>query len=445
MSWFTENREFTNLSFGSWPLQNTRPAHCAEHVHSSPNYRRIMILPGILILLVGLYFTIQGLSNLTNCLARRPEKIDPGPAYLSEALRDPEVYAGIEDGMCYRPELSGHIWYLLQFGLIVLFGAATSGVGAYLNGERISADLAGWKPPVPLGPISNRLEVVESLSAHLTLTPEGRTSLSEVQGDGGKLFAQLRLTPADQTRLEEYKSKYGGSSKEIVHYHAGFLMLEGQPHIKINHPHEKIPAANLVVLDGDVQEQPYLSGSVGSSNPVCLDSLGYEIFLPAINEANWSNLPLRLVPLFGENGNSRQLRLELQFNPGDFLYLPRIKPGTEKEGAVLYKDQLVSLEEIQVDCDAEDFGKPVSEGLISEFRSVVGGQEKLLYRVTWRGMWFQASEEISRIKLPPIRFSQAIPSNAKLSGSLRIRVPALRSGMKKSQLFFCAGQPGRGQ
>lgn len=441
MRWFTENREFTNLSFDSWPLENNRPAHCADHVHSSPNYRRIMIFPGILILLIGLYFAIQGLSNLSNCLGRRPENIDPGPASLSEALRDPEAYVGIEDGMCYRPELSGHIWYLLQFGLIALFGATTAGVGAYLNRERIASDLAGWRPPVPLGPTSNCLEVVESLSAHLTLTPEGRTSLSDVQVDGGGLFAQLRLTPADKTRLEEYKSKYGVPSKEIVHYHAGFLMFEGQPHIEINHPPEKAPAANLIVLDGDVNEQPYLSGAVGSSNPVCLESLGYEIFLPEGKEENWLNLPLRLVPLFGENGNSRQLRLELQFNPGDFLYLPRVKPGTEKEGAVLSRDQLVSVEEIHVDFDAEDFGKPVSEGLVSEFRSVVNGQERPFYRVTWRGMWFQAGEEVSRIKLPPIRFSQAIPSNAKLLGSLRIRVPALRSGMKRVNYFSALGNP----
>jgi len=467
LRWLTENREFTDLTLGVWPLNRTDPAHCEFHVHSSPNYRRIMILPGALVLLIGLWLFLPAISTLFTCLGNRPEAFVSALPALAEFLRDPQVYNGLPEGLCYQPTLVHEIWNLLRAGIVLLFGAAVIAVGAYLNRERVAAAQAGWRADVPLGPFSERLTALESLHALVTLDRQGQASavlLGEVRG---KIYPNFRFTPLDLQRIQEYRQKYGLRGSGELPFQAGFLLLQGHPLIRLLKPGQETPSPasrlalryrpereNLFWLEGVVNRHPYLTGEKGRSNPgwgkewdyaIPLNgadersSAGLPLYPHALRKAHdWGPVPVRLVPLLMGIGNARRLCLELQFNRAAF---PRLKdtPPADQGALLLRPDQALIVEELRVDVDPQELGRPQAEGVISEVQVEKEGRQADIFRIEWRNLWFPVEGQVIRCPLEEIRFERAIPPGSHLTGRMTVRIPALCSGIQRIGYFSALG------
>ena len=89
LSWFTENREFKNLSLDKWPFRGDDGVHCEFHVHSTLNFRRIMIYPGLIVAIIGLVLLILAILSTIMCLTHWPTNVVISAAYLSEILKRP--------------------------------------------------------------------------------------------------------------------------------------------------------------------------------------------------------------------------------------------------------------------------------------------------------------------------------------------------------------------
>ena len=466
LSWFTENREFKKLSLGIWPLQKKEGAHCEYHVHSNLNYRRIMIVPGILIILIGLLLFLNQIVGLVNCLMRRPVDVTQGPPALSEVLRDPGIYDGLAFGQCYKPELITRSMDVTRNGLVTLFGIAVLVVGVWLNRESTTAEITGRQTEVPLGLVSEGIEAVERLNARMVLDDQGQVS-TQVRGDvWGEIRPNFRFTPLDLQRLQEYRMKYGFDLSLSLPFQAGYLLLEGRPnltfekmgieevrHIKMPEPRYLPEWANMLWLEGQSGSCPYLTGGKGSADPSLPRAWRYHISLPhnvageevpfslsLDNQHEWGAIPLRVIPLLFEVGNIRSLRLQVQFNPRYFPLLP-VTPEAGRQDLRVERGQVILLEQAQVWVDPHQLGRPRSSGVITEVEQEINGKMQSVFRIDWRGLWFPIDKDINLFRLPEIRFDQPIPEGAHLRGILRVRVPSLLSQIRTIQYFSALGYP----
>ena len=464
LRWFTENREYKGLTLGQWPLKKQEGAHCEYHVHSTLNYRRVVLAPGIAILLVGLLVSIFIAFGLFDCLQRRPVSIEPGPASLAEVLRDERVYDGLPPNRCYQPELNVEVLNISRSLIVTLFGGAAVVAGLVLNRENISAEIVGRQTEVPFGLVSEENEVEENLQARMTLDEDGVVT-TEILGEvRGEVRPGFRFTSWDVRRLAEYRKKYRFDRNMHFPFQAGFLVLGGKPrlyhdhqvlerikHLKEIEPRYHPERDNLVWLEGDVGKYPYLTGDKGRSDSSWSKPWPYRVPLPkddmgeipyrssSSDWQDWGGVPVRVLPLLLEIGNRRRLQLQFQFNSRAFNFLVAT-PQAGKDANEVESDQVLFLERVQVWVDPFLMGRPQSDGKISEVERGVDGEQKRFIQVEWRGLWQPIKDGITLFRLrPEINFDQPIPSGARLKGSFRLRVPALLSGIEKVQYFSPLG------
>ncbi len=471
----TENREFAGLI-------RERPAHCRACLHASPHYGRLMIAPGAAMLLLGLILILAALIQAGACLARPVEPLTIEPAgTLAEVLRDPAIYDGLPTERCYQPRLTSGLWEAMRAWLIILFGAITAAAGFYLNrmriaaegggdtaarlfspgvilsGERMSADAVTGRPPLPLNPISDGIEVCETLRAEIRLSAEGE-SVVRLKGPlQGEINPHLRFMPQDRQRVRQYQSRYGLKDQKYIPFRAGYLALVGRP---LAHFAMRPSRRNLLWLSGQVGEHAYLMNQAGERFDLAAPHKQQSIYpdggerktaaewpitwrynvpledqspesLPGLahEQADWKNVPLRLLPLV-EMDDARRVRLQVQFDPTGF---PFLGPGHK-----------LVVEEIKILLDHR-LGKPQTRtpGVITD--TVPGSvRSASCYQVEWRGLQYAVEEGVTSFELPEIYFPQPLHPGARLKGQLRLRVPAARSGLSGVQYFSAAGRRSRG-
>jgi hypothetical protein len=449
LSWFTENREFNRLSLGSWPL-GSDGAHCHEHVHYSLNYRRILVVPGMLIGAAGLLLLLVQLARLVGCLFNRPPFVPAGVPSLYEALRDPSAYAGLSTGLCYMPDLLAILLAMLQYALPFGFGLVVFFTGWAMNKKKIMEELSRKRVEVPFGLVSERIEVLEKLKASMLMDAHGKVTTQVLGEVSGEIRPNFRFTRLDKVRLEEYREKYGLSSEKDLPFQSGYLLLSGRPNLllrktmeeKIQHLRDSEPRfqperPNLLWLEGQTGSVPFLGEGRGSNDPRWGRSWHYKVQ----HEARaWGEVPVRIVPVMLEAGNVRSLQLQLQFNPGYFpTLLERLEH--EKSADILEREQVLLLEQAQVWVDPAHFGRPQSSGVISEVERRAGEGVRNYFQLDWRGLWFKIEKGSNNFRLPEIGFDQAIEPGSRLRGVVRLRVPALVSQLATIRYFSALGQP----
>ncbi len=464
LRWFTENREYTGLTLGQWPLKSREGVHCEYHIHSTLNYRRVVVAPGIAILLLGLLITMIATMGLHDCLQRRPFPTESSPAALAEVLRDNQVYGGLSFNRCYKPELDEKIIDFARSLIVTLFGSAAIVTGLVLNRENIAAEIVGRQTEVPFGLVSEEIKVEENLKAHITLDEGGKVTTKILGEVSGAIRPGFRFTSWDVRRLGEYRHKYRFDSGADLPFQAGFLLLGGKPRLYLDDHFEETvrhlkpidtryypERSNLFWLEGEVGRYPFLTGVKGRSDSswprnwsyriplTCDDTHGIHYRLPLGDSRDWGGVPVRVLPLLIEIGNERRLRLQVQFNPHIFPFLGALS-AIGKGAKEVMSDQVLFLEKVQVWVDPFTMGLPQSDGKISKVKRNVEGEQKDFVQVEWRGLWQPVEEGITIFRQrPEIRFDQVIPARGRLQGHLRLRVPALLSGIREVKYFSPLG------
>ena len=432
LNWLTENREFNLLNMGKWPLTNKEGAHCIDHVHRSPNYRLIMVLPGVLALFIGFWMVFWAGRLMADCVTRWPvtPELNSG---LAEVLRDPSIYDGLETGLCYRPEFTDNIWRLAQALLVFVFGMGTTITGLYLNRERTAADFAQWIPTLPLGPISEQIYVTETLSGDILIDEQGTEKITLQNVPGGVVNPNFRFTPSDRQRITEYRSKYKYNEQENIPFNAGFLVFTGKSHIHLN---SSTGNKNHILLNSQIHDHPYLVHGKGGRKASYEQIHEYTIQFDQIpaQESAWGEIPLRLIPLLEETGNTRKLKLQIQYNANDFSSLRTFEDNQIPENEINVEN-VTMIEVAKVWVDMGTFGRPQSNGIVTE------NIERGAYQVEWRSLWAIPREGINNLSLPAIQFEQPIQPGTRLQGYIQIRIPALRSGLEGVQYFSALGLP----
>ncbi|NPA76745.1 MAG: hypothetical protein GXN93_03250 [Candidatus Diapherotrites archaeon] len=428
--WLTENREFSRLPLGQTPFEQTEGAHCADCVHSSPNYRRIFLYPGILLFILGLGFTFYFGRQTLNCWQHRSLPVSGIVETYSEAMVDPAVYqdSGAQVG-CYLPTLveQGGGW--VQALLVSLLGVVMTGMGWYLNRERVAADLAGWRPPVPLGPVTDRIVVTEEWHFRHALDKNGHVNIKFVSAEG-EVLPGWQFTALDRQRVQAYLKKYNLSlSKNRVPYNAGFLWLKGRPawrrlFSKSGQVHRY--SDTLLWLKGEVAQVPFVVDMQESDSrwPV---SISYQVVTGLLEGKPflWHYGPVRLVPLLEGCGQRYRLRFELQFQRKAFHLLD---DGQKDE-------PWVRVQFLNLKVDESVFGRPRSEtGMIHQDEESSG-----TYWVTWRNLQFRADG--TRWMSPVVELERPMENETWIEGSLRLSVPALLSGLERVKYFNALGYP----
>jgi hypothetical protein len=155
--------------------------------------------------------------------------------------------------------------------------------------------------------------------------------------------------------------------------------------------------------------------------------------IPA-NESKWGEIPIRLIPLLEETGNTRKLKLQIQYNPKDFSSLRTFEDDQTPENEINVEN-VTMIEVARVWVDRESFGRPQSNGIITE------NVERAAYQVEWRSLWAVPRQGVNTLPLPAIQFEQPIQPGTRLQGYIQIRIPALRSGLHGVQYFSALGLP----
>ncbi|MCU0485830.1 MAG: hypothetical protein MUC85_06920 [Anaerolineales bacterium] len=444
LSWLTENREFNQLKMGYGSLAQSEGAHCEECVHSSPNYRRIMVIPGVIILLVGLYFLFTSLGETLVCLGNMPPGMEVGPVELFEAQRDPAVYEqnALQPGLCYQPELIRNIWQLLRTLLLTALGAGVTTVGLYLNRQRIAADMGAFRPDVPLGPISRVIQAVETLNLDIVMDEDGKYS-SRLASAWGRIDPNLNFTAADHNQLKAYQEVYN-VPLEDNQFKAGFLVLEGSPLIQLD-PDMNLDAQhpNLIWLKGQVKDEPFLKQRQGSPSfdhswryDLLVNTLHPELSLHPLPELgvedSWHDAPIRLTPLRKGVGDTQSISLELQINGPAFLHLLEDMPDETAEQFTF--NQLITLDEVTIRLD-ESMGRPTAAGVVAE------DLEHQAYQVSWHDLRLLIRPGIIRYEFPYIQLDQPVQPGQVLEGHMTIMIPALRSGLRAVRYYSALGFP----
>lgn len=313
LSLFQENREFLKLGLESRPTQSTSGAHCAEHAagenHPIPNYRRIMVYPGILVALLALFYAFSALRAGVSCLQNPPQPYTPGIGAAAEVLRDPATRTTLPPPACYQPELFSTLWRLAGWSALLSLSLVTIGYGVLLDQDKYQAQLHG-RLPIPLTPRSRGIIARETLTGQIELTPNGQYQEKLVQ-HVGVLDPRLEFTTLDRQRLQLYESKYKVSVAEES-FTAGYLHLLGAPHIWLQEGAE--PQARLLPLTGLVQDHPYLLNQRGRSQKSWDRRWEYTVLANGTDNSakEWAILPVQLVLNRQQHGNGQRLGLIVQ-------------------------------------------------------------------------------------------------------------------------------------
>lgn len=432
--WFTENREFQGFSMSQWPLNGNQGAHCKDCAHSSLNYRRLLIYPGILIALISAIILLTRGAALVNCLTSLPPSFPQGSAIFSEAIRDPSIYQGVDPNLCYMPTLIERILATFTSLAAIALGLAMAVCGYILIQRRKKVDSTGeFGQPVHLGPATDQIKAVEVIKAAFRIDTDLQAK-SEIKGPvTGTIFPFLRFSSQDIERIHEYRKKYHPSEAIDLEYCAGYLVTRFQTNQKIHFENGSGSfLTKIFPLRGSVSKQPYLSESKGSAEAWVIDKpLTYTFCLDQENLEDWNQVPVRLLPLLEEKGSSQQVRFQVQINT---RFFPTLKAYQDPNGQIPL-EHLIVLQKVEIRGDMEYLGKPKTNGIVKEL------EDKKYFSAEWQNLWTLPKEGITNIDVPPMTFKNQFQPDTRLTGSLQIRVPALVSGIAAVQYASSLGFP----
>lgn len=435
--WFTENREFDGFSMNKWPLLTNQGAHCESCAHSNLNLIRILIIPGILATLIGVYLLLTNLSSLLDCINQMPPPFNRYPALFSEALRDPDVYRGVEGKLCYLPFLVGQLPNLITGLAITGIGIATIISGNVLRRQRKLWESAGEKSlPVHLGPVTNQLQVVESLTATFSTGSDQQIRATLNTPITGTILSDLRFTPMDIRRVAEYRQKYTLKPNADLRYSAGYLAIHPTSNQVVSSYDARSSSLYQVFpLHGHTSEQPYLNETKGMADSIVVQPFTYTFYPNASTFEDWNQVPVRIIPLLTEMGGTQQIQLQVQINSAFFSGLKET-PIANREGVqAIDPNQFIYLQRAMIQGNMEQLGRPITSGIVKDL------ENNKVFCVEWQNLWKPVDNKVLSFLLPSMTFKNTITPDTRLTGTLQLRIPALLSGLDRVEYISSLGFP----
>ncbi|MEH1822317.1 MAG: hypothetical protein V7L31_25110 [Nostoc sp.] len=312
---------------------------------------------------------------------------------------------------------------------IKLFGLLTGGglVGYEIYASRkIKKQALQEKPPLPVLPSFDKVQITEILKGHITLDSDGnyQVRLSSLQG---QLDIDMSLQGEDYERLERYyRPKYRSADK----FHAGFLVLKGAAGIKLTEdvlssPIILNPNDTAIRLVDDINEQPLLSGNDERNAHKKHISLSYNL----LKNPDSNFFPIQLVVCFHQATDRRGLEIAIQWN----------QPETSDN----YKDKLPKLQVSKIELLELKF--PVSWGRVENINlrdnASIAEDERT---ISWRKIQIENEAYKDRRCIFLVQFENRIdPVNNEsiITGKMKVVFHKTLSGLEDIQFYFPTGKP----
>ncbi|MCO6434902.1 hypothetical protein, partial [Nitrosomonas nitrosa] len=413
----------------AWPTKDTKSAHCHNCVHSSLSYRKLLVRPGLTLIILGVIILGLLLSrNGINCLRHPIAAYEPGTLHTAEVLRDPITRAPVV-GACYQSEWRINAGISLATLECLLVGLISAVYGYVLdNREGLAAKLEGWQPPVPLTPHLRGVIVRELMEGHITLMDDGTYTAAKTNHKG-TIDPRLEFTSMDQRRVSLYRKKYQVPTRKELPFHAGFLHLVGKPHISVRYGNSSlIRAANILPLVGQTGDYPYLSGQRGWAYRRVDLVWPYEI--DENPRGKWSPnqagaLPVRLALTLEEEATRQVLGLEIQ--------VPASLAGTDIEK--------VTLRYLRLQIPITSLGEPTAlqpEAIVTLEQT---SDEIVHCNLVWEDLPFDLAEIREGRKQFSIHFPGPVMGEITVQGTFMLQIEPAPSNIKEIRLYSPLGYP----
>ncbi len=197
--------------------------------------------------------------------------------------------------------------------LLLLAGLATVG-GATALGLRRRDRLRSARPPAPLDPAIEAVQVIETIKGEVRLGDNGEY-VPITPSLTGTLDAVLSWPTAERERLRRYRKRFALDTSAATPYAAGFLRLVGRAGIAWQS--DAVPGVEplgqqpVLALRGSTADHPFLDVDSSGSAPTTRLEL---LYIPQpLRQVD--RLPLTVVPTLESDSGRRTLRLDIQWLP----------------------------------------------------------------------------------------------------------------------------------
>ena len=301
----------------------------------------------------------------------------------------------------------------------IITGGGLVSYGIYANKQR-KKQILKLKPPLPLLPNFDLVQIQETLTGSITLDSDGNYDVSVLSGTG-QLNIDMSLPSEERKRLKPYQKKYGLAET----FHAGFVVLKGSAGFQFTEDiidNQKNEARNntIIPLVDRVSNQPFLSWGEEDRNAEKINFFfNYNLF----DIPDRDSFPIQLILSFFPESDRRILEIIVQWNK------PEIKINDNGK-AKLWNLRNPKIESLKIQF-------PRTWGRVEN-----SNQEYLIEpdnsTIIWNKFEFLYQEERCIFQ---VQFENAIePQESSISGQVKVGFQGTLSGLEDAELFFPTGK-----
>lgn len=361
-----------------------------------------------------------GIDKKGNLLSSEFTKLKLSKECGQEAFHCEKCFHTIRD-QTVKPIIVGVIIILLSLILVssnqlkifcILSGVGLIGYGFYIN-KKNRVNLTRKKPALPVIPGFNKLQIKETVTGSINLSPDGLYSVSK-SPVLGQINISMTLSELDRDRLKAYTKKYGLARN----YCAGFLALEGLAAFQLENSYRHLN--RIIPLIDTIDSQPLLMGEDQKDSEKKDLYLSYSL----LDEIPDKAFPIQITICFLPESNQQGIELEIQW----------IRPASLnlELWETLWKLEINQIESFKLQY-------PVSWGQVERIDpssgAVVGLDNQT---ITWNKLKISKLESSCIFK---IEFENQIdPVNSFVNGTIKALFTGTLSGLSNIGIFFPTGK-----
>jgi len=201
------------------------------------------------------------------------------------------------------------LFLVLPLGLVLLLAGAGLGAAGFILRQRELSDPAS-RPPLPLFPHVNSVDVVERLNGEVYLGEDSYKSMAE-DSVTGQIVIDMSANDG-QEWLGQYRKRYGLQEGEPVKFAAGFALLEGEAGLHFTNGRDVVrPDGTGFSFSGDsAARHPLFEAVPGRPPGEWKLSASYRVQPERVPK----DIPLWIVPSVVPSSDRRTLEIDLHWN-----------------------------------------------------------------------------------------------------------------------------------